>query len=92
MLQTAPRLKATWRSRSPSAVLALSRSIATCERLALFPMRGVPREDIRPGLRVTHHRGRTIIAYGVDASAREVAVLGVFHGGQDYGVVLAAET
>lgn len=66
--------------------------IATCERLAVFPMRGVPREDIRPGLRVTHHRGRTIIAYGVDASAREVAVLGVFHGGQDYGVVLAAET
>ena len=25
--------------------------LATCERLARFPMRGVAREDIRPGLR-----------------------------------------
>jgi plasmid stabilization system protein ParE len=37
--------------------------VTTCEGLALFPLRGVAREDIRPGLRLTHHKGRTVIAY-----------------------------
>lgn len=64
--------------------------LATCERLARFPMRGVAREDIRPGLRVTHHRGRTVIAYAVDTAARTVSVLGVFYGGQHYAQALAA--
>ena len=65
--------------------------IATCEGLALFPLRGVPREDIRPGLRVTHHKGRTLIAYAVDEDARTVSVLGIFYGGQDYEAVLSGE-
>lgn len=63
--------------------------IATCEGLALFPMRGVPREDIRPGLRVTHHKGRTLIAYAVDDDTRTVSVLGIFYGGQDYEAALS---
>jgi hypothetical protein len=25
----------------------------------------VPRDDVRPGLRLTHHKGRTVIAYAV---------------------------
>jgi len=62
--------------------------VATCEGLALFPMRGVPREDIRPGLRVTHHKGRTLIAYAVDDGTRTVSVLGIFYGGQDYEAAL----
>ncbi|HMW22077.1 MAG TPA: type II toxin-antitoxin system RelE/ParE family toxin, partial [Burkholderiaceae bacterium] len=61
--------------------------VATCEGLVLFPMRGVPREDIRPGLRVTHHKGRTLIAYAVDDGTRTVSVLGIFYGGQDYEAV-----
>ena len=65
--------------------------IATCEELALFPMRGVPREDIRPGLRVTHHKGRTLIAYAVDEGARTVSVLGIFYGGQDYEAALSVD-
>ncbi|WP_430438124.1 type II toxin-antitoxin system RelE/ParE family toxin [Methylibium petroleiphilum] len=65
--------------------------VATCEGLALFPLRGVPREDIRPGLRVTHHKGRTLIAYAVDEDARTVSVLGIFYGGQDYEAVLSGE-
>ena len=65
--------------------------VATCEGLALFPQRGVSREDIRPGLRVTHHRGRTLIAYGVDAGARTVSILGVFYGGQDYEGALSVD-
>ena len=65
--------------------------IATCERLALFPHRGTPREDIRAGLRVSHHRGRTIIAYAVDEHPPQVAILGVFYGGQDYVSALQAD-
>jgi len=58
--------------------------VATCEDLSQFPHRGVSRDDIRPGLRVTHHKGRTIIAYAIDNVARCVTILGVFYGGQDY--------
>ena len=65
--------------------------VATCEGLALFPLRGVPREDIRPGLRVTHHNGRTLIAYAVDESTRTVSVLGIFYGGQDYEAALSVD-
>ncbi len=36
--------------------------VSTCAELRQFPHRGTPRGDIRPGLRVTHHRGRTVIA------------------------------
>ena len=65
--------------------------IATCEGLALFPLRGVPREDIRPGLRVTHHKGRTLIAYAVDEDTRAVLILGIFYGGQDYEGALSGD-
>ena len=64
--------------------------VTTCERLALFPLRGVAREDIRPGLRLTHHKGRTMIAYAVDEDAQTVSILGVFYGGQDHETALAA--
>lgn len=65
--------------------------VTTCEGLALFPLRGVPREDIRPGLRVTHHMGRTLIAYAVDEGMRTVSVVGIFYGGQDYDEALSAD-
>lgn len=65
--------------------------VGTCEGLALFPLRGVPRDDIRPGLRVTHHKGGTLIAYAVDESTRTVSVLGIFYGGQDYEGALSAD-
>lgn len=65
--------------------------VATCERLALFPLRGVPREDIRPGLRVTHHKGRILVAYSVDEDTRTVSVLGIFYGGQDYEAALSGD-
>ena len=63
--------------------------VETCESLALFPLRGVAREDIRPGLRVTHHKGRTLIAYAVDQDSRIVSILGVLYGGQDLERALA---
>jgi len=53
-----------------------------CERLDELPLRGTPRDDIRVGLRVTFYQGRTVIAYVVEAD--RVAIVGLFHGGQDY--------
>ena len=64
--------------------------VETCEGLALFPLRGVAREDIRPGLRLTHHKGRTVIAYAVDESTQTVSIIGVFYGGQDHEGALSA--
>lgn len=63
--------------------------IKTCEGLARFPLRGVSREDIRPKLRVTHHKSRTVIAYAVDKASRRVSILGVIYGGQDLERALA---
>lgn len=65
--------------------------ISTCEDLSQFPHRGLSRDDIRPGLRVTHHKGRTIIAYAVDNAIRRVTILGVFYGGQEYASRLGLE-
>lgn len=38
-----------------------------CESLSTFPRRGNKRDDVRPGLRVTHYSKRVIIAFVVDA-------------------------
>ena len=60
--------------------------IAYCETLDTFPLRGAKRDDIRPGLRVTNYKGRTVIAFDVDA--QQVSIIGVFYGGQDYETAL----
>ncbi|KVE30151.1 plasmid stabilization protein [Burkholderia singularis] len=53
-----------------------------CASLATFPERGVPRDDLLAGLRLTHYRKRAVIAYRV--SEKTVSILGVYYGGQDY--------
>jgi len=55
----------------------------------IFLLRGVSHEDIRPGLRVTHQRGRTVIAYAVNQDTRRVSILGVLYGSQDFERALA---
>jgi plasmid stabilization system protein ParE len=60
--------------------------ITYCETLDTFPLRGATRDDIRPGLRVTNYKGRTVIAFDVDA--QQVSIIGVFYGGQDYETAL----
>ncbi len=68
---------------SPDTALSYTRAIVQeCESLATFPERGTPRDDIRAGLRVTHHRGRVVVAYTIFDDA--VHILGIFYGGQDY--------
>ncbi len=49
------------------------------------------RDDVRPGLRITNYRGRTVIAFRGDDTARRVSVLGIFYGGQDYETALSLE-
>lgn len=63
--------------------------IAYCESLTTFPLRGVMRDDVRPGLRITNYRKRVAIAFDVESD--RVTILGVFYGGQNYEAALLAE-
>ncbi len=77
-------------SASPEVAIRYTEAIMMyCESLSAFPYRGAARDDIRPGLRVTNYRRRTVIAFGVEAD--RVAIIGVFYGGQDYEVALQAD-
>ena len=51
------------------------------ESLKTFPVRGAPRDDIRPGLRVFGFRKRVSIAFEITGEL--VTILGVFYGGQN---------
>lgn len=62
-----------------------------CEALAAFPKRGIGRDDIRPGLRLTNYRGRTVVAFNVNDVTATVSILGVFYGGQDYQAALTLD-
>lgn len=63
--------------------------ISHCEALQTFPQIGTMRNDVRPGLRITHHKRRTVIAFTVDLEAEQVSILGVFHGGQNFETLLS---
>ena len=53
------------------------------DRLASFPLRGTPRDDILPGIRLVAI-ARAIYWFDVDRTARKVRILAVFFGGQDH--------
>ena len=72
---------------SPEVALRYTDAIITyCETLHTMPLRGTRRDDIRPGLRITNHRKRTVIAFSVAKSV--VSILGMYYGGQDYESML----
>ncbi len=60
--------------------------VAHCESLSKFPQRGTARDDIRPGLRITHYRRSTAIAFAVQP--QRIEIIGIFHGGRDYATRL----
>jgi toxin ParE1/3/4 len=62
-----------------------------CEGLHQFPHRGTPRDDLRPGVRLTHYKGRTVIAYAVDEASQRIAILGIFYGGRDHESALRSD-
>ena len=51
-----------------------------------FPLAGRARDDIRPGMRTTTFRKRTLVAYEIAEPRGELVIniVGVFHGGQDW--------
>ena len=59
-----------------------------CESLHTFPIRGVLRDDVRLGLRITNYKKRMVIAFEVDAETKQVSIIGLFYGGQDYTTIL----
>lgn len=72
---------------SPTIAARYTEAIVSyCESLCTFPLRGTQRADLRPGLRITHYKKRTVIAFAVDTE--QVSIVGVFYGGQDYETIL----
>ena len=59
-----------------------------CEKLDLSPVRGIMRDDVRPGLRITNFKKRTVIAFAVEPENMQVSIIGLFYGGQDYETIL----
>ncbi len=75
---------------SPSVALAYTEAIVSyCESLNLFPLRGTRRDDVRPGLRLTNYKKRTVIAFDVDSEV--VSIIGIFYGGQDHESLLRGD-
>lgn len=64
----------------------IDRIVAFCDGLATFPLRGMARDDILPGLRVTGFERRVTIAFIVTDDA--ILVEGVFYGGRDFAALL----
>ena len=61
--------------------------VGYCEGLNTFPIRGTRRDEVRPGLRITNYKKRTVIAFAVDTDV--VSIVGIFYGGQDYQTILS---
>jgi toxin ParE1/3/4 len=62
---------------------------AACLGLENFPLLGRARDDIRPGLRTLGFERRAVIVYRI--VGREVVIVRVFHGGQDFERTLLAQ-
>jgi len=60
--------------------------VSFCESLRTFPYRGIMRDDVRPGLRITNYKKRAVIAFHVDAEV--ISIIGVFYGGRNYETIL----
>ena len=60
-----------------------------CDGLATFPLIGVGRDDLRPGLRIVGFRRRVTIAFAV--TEESVEILGVYYGDRDYETLLSPD-
>lgn len=65
--------------------------VSYCESLGLFPLRGTRRDDLLTGLRITHYRRSTIIAFRMRPDCETVSIVGVFYGGQNYTALFQGE-
>ncbi len=62
--------------------------------ILVFPLAGRARDDVRPGMRTTTFKKRTVVAYEVDDNLGELVVniLGLFQGGQDWETALGEDS
>jgi toxin ParE1/3/4 len=74
------------RGDSAIAIAYLRRIRTFCEGLATLPLRGIRRDDIRPGLRIISFERRLVIAFTV--TAESVVIGRVFYGGRDFEALL----
>ena len=75
-------------SSPDTAALYTEMVVQHCEDLRTFPLRGTTRDDVRPVLRVTNYKKRTVIAFTVDTEDKQISVIGLFYGGQNYTTIL----
>jgi len=85
-----------WIAKNATAEIARRFVLAILEHIEgilVFPLAGRPRDDVRPGMRMTTFKKRTLVAYEVDESSGElvVNVVGVFHGGPNWDVALSTD-
>ncbi len=61
--------------------------------ILVLPLAGRARDDVRPGMRTSTFKKKTLVAYEVDESSGELVVniLGVFDGGQDWEAALGED-
>ena len=76
---------------SPNIAAGYTEAIVSyCESLCTSPLRGTKRDDVRPGLRITHYKKRAVIAFDVNEDT--VFIIGIYYGGQDYETILQDDT
>jgi toxin ParE1/3/4 len=85
-----------WITEKASAATArrfVSAILDHIDGILVFPLAGRARDDVRPGMRATAFRKRTLVAYEVDESSGDLVIniLGVFHGGQDWEAALGED-
>lgn len=85
-----------WITKAASAEVArrfVSAILDHIDGILIFPLAGRSRDDVRPGMRTSTFKKKTLVAYEVDESSGELVVniLGVFHGGQDWKAALGED-
>ena len=63
------------------ALAYVGRIEAACEAFTVFPRRGVPRDDVYPGLRTASMERRVLLTMLVDTEA--VTIIRILYGGRD---------
>jgi toxin ParE1/3/4 len=85
-----------WITKAASAEIArrfVSAILEHVDGILVFPLVGRARDDVRPGMRTSTFKKKTLVAYALDESSDEIVVniLGVFHGGQDWEAPLTED-
>ena len=67
-----------------AALKASDRADEALTALAHNPHRAAPRDDVMPNLRIALFRHSGVIPYLIDDTRKEIFVLGLFYGGQEW--------